>query len=292
MAVSSSLLGSTEYAKYSYTVTHCVTSLILPSLGERVVYTIRGNLERTCNAKNMPDDSNSGGAAPAAALAEGNNPVTPTGDQGGQQANSPDAGQAKDNEGKDADLDKFEDDGAEPVVKQRKTAKDFIIERQQRKIAKMQKQGGDGEGGESDDDDDSGNPAGNGKDGGKDGDDATQMEALRPIIDQHLADQDAQEVTSFLEGNPDFAPYTSQVERWMKHESRRQIPVDELFYAAAGKHLLKMGADRVRKADAAAKDTQSGGASNRQGVAPIDWSKATREELEAEKQRVRERSAR
>lgn len=254
-----------------------------------MVYAIRGNLERTCNAKNMPDDNNSGGAAPVAAPAEGNNPAAPTGDQGAQKPNSPDAGQAKENDKEGDELDKFEDDGAEPVVKQRKTAKDFIIERQQRKIAKMKNQGG--EGGENDDDDDSGNPAGNGTDDGKD-DDANPMEAIRPIVEQHLADQDAQEVTAFLEGNPDFAPYTSQVERWMKHESRRQIPVDELFYAAAGKHLLKMGADRVRKADAAAKDTQSGGASNRQGVAPIDWSKASKEELEAEKQRVRERAVR
>jgi hypothetical protein len=173
-------------------------------------------------------------------------------------------------------VDTYKYDGSDPEVVPRKTAKDFIIERQQRKIAKMQSQGeAKGEEGAGDATDDA------------DSEEPSQLEALRPIVEEHLANRDAQEVTEFLNGNPDFAPFTDQVEKWMKHESRRHIPVNELFFAAAGNHLMKIGADRARKADREARETQTGGAPNRESAATIDWATASKEQLEAEKHRIR-----
>lgn len=203
----------------------------------------------------------------------------PTGDAAATQetqVNAPAEGAETTQEGGDDAVDTFKYDGSEPTVAQRKTAKDFIIERQQRKIAKMQSRSTEeGEEGASE------------EQGDVDSESPSEIEALRPIIEEHLSNQDAQEVTEFLSKNPDFGPFTEQVEKWMKHESRRQIPVDELFFAAAGKHLMKIGADRARKADREARETQTGGAPNRESSAAIDWSTATKEQLEAEKHRVR-----
>ena len=199
---------------------------------------------------------------------------TPEGDEGGDEEGADDA---------------FEDDGKDPEVATRKTAKDFIIDRQKRKIEKMQKAQEGNEGGDEDDPEVDPVPVKPDEDDPDDDGNEAQMEAMKPIVEEHLAAQDAAEVTAFLEKNKDldFGQYAGKVERLMKDPSRRQVPVDELFFAVAGRHLLKIGADRVRKADAEAKGTQSGGDSNRNGLAPKDWSTATKEELETEKQRVR-----
>lgn len=256
------------------------TSLFIPfQIGD-------DSLFEACNAKNMSGETPGAGAAPAAATPE-NTQATPP--EGGESpavppTNSPEA--EANNPNKEGEEGNFEDDGQEPEISKRKTAKDFIIERQRRKIEKLkhsQDSGNDDDQGEDPDDNSDGDTPEDGKD--------AQLEAMRPLVEQHLADQDAQEVTKFLEGNPDFAPYAGKVERMMKHESRRHIPVDELFFAAAGKHLMKLGADRARKADAEAKDTQSGGGgSSREGLAPIDWSTASKAELEAEQLRIRQGS--
>lgn len=252
----------------------------------------------------MPDE-NAGGAASVAAPAE-RNPTNPEGDAGMQNPNSPEAGNnpvenakntGAENMGDNAEgaEEVFEDDGKEPEVATRKTAKDFIIERQQRKIAKMQGQNGNGEydegnGGDSGQEGEQFGEPNDGAGKAEENNQEAQFNAMQPIIEQHLADQDAQEVTAFLEENPDFTPFAGKVERLMKHPSRRQIPVSAIFYEVAGQQLLKMGADRARKADAEARGTQSGGDSNREGTAPIDWSSATPEQVAAEKQRLRERA--
>lgn len=246
-------------------------------------------------------DDNAGNAAPAAAPAE-NTPAAPTGDEGVQDPNSPEAGDQADDKpdgegdgegSEEEEKDDFEDDGEEPEVKKRMTAKDFIIARKNKQLKKAQEAAeaanSDGDG---DDDDPEGDPVPAKPDGNdpKDNEDGTEaeLEAMRPIVEQHLADQDAQEVTAFLEEYPELAKYAGKVERLMKHDSRRHIPVRAIFFEVAGDHLMKIGADRARAADAKAKGTQAGGDSNRGGIAPKDWSTATKEELEAEKMRVRQ----
>lgn len=245
----------------------------------------------------MPDQTTDN-AAESAANVETTNPTNPNGDEGVQTTNSnetvdsptvdaPDGAENGEADEEGAD-DTFKDNGEEPEVIQRKTAKDFIIERQKRKIAKMQKQNSDEADDEQDDYEDDPIETTDSDDPSDDDDKNSQLEAMRPIVEKHLADQDSQEVKKFLEDNPDFAPYSSKVERLMKHPSRRQIPVRALFYEAAGENLLKMGAERARKADAEAKGTRTGGNSNRDAMNPTDWSKASKSDLEAEKQRVRE----
>jgi hypothetical protein len=43
------------------------------------------------------------------------------------------------------------------------------------------------------------------------------------------------------------------------------LPIKTIFYEVAGDKLLKIGAERARKADKSAKETQTGGGSTRSG---------------------------
>ena len=220
----------------------------------------------------MPDQ-NPGGDAPSAEPTETQAPDVST--EGGdvQPENS-------DNKSEDTQDNKQDD---EPQVIKRKTAKDFIIERQQRKIAKLEGQ----ESQDYDDDSIRPEPVESEPDDGDDSD--QQMEAMRPIIEQHIADKDAEEVTAFLNENPEFGDYAEKVEKMMKHPSRRSIPVNELFFAAAGPDLLKLGAKMAQEADDEADTSRiGGGGSSYQGVTPKDWSNASQEELDQEKMRIRQ----
>lgn len=173
--------------------------------------------------------------------------------------------------------DTFVDDEAEPAVSNRKTAKDFIIERKNAKIAKMEaaQEGDDLEAPETT------------EEPGEDNE-PSELELLKPLVEEHIAAKNAKEVADFLEENPDFDRYKGKVERFMKHPSRQSIPASAIFYEVAGKDLMKMGADRLRAANEKASGSQAGGSgSNREALSPVDWSTATAAEMEAEQMRVR-----
>lgn len=195
-----------------------------------------------------------------------------------------DAGDTPDDDGSES----FADDDAEPPVNQRKTAKDFIIARKNAKIAKLKAaqppvdpQNPNPTAPVSADDEGAGDEEGEEEDG-------ISLDGLAPIVEEHIAARDAQEVKSFLAENPDFAPFAPKVERWMKHPSRRHLPVSTIFAEVAMDNMMKIGADRARKADEKAKQTQAGGGSNRAAVAPKDWRNAPADELAAEQLRVRQ----
>jgi hypothetical protein len=186
---------------------------------------------------------------------------------------------AKAPEKKDTSKDNDADDGAEPEVKPRMSTKDFIIQRQQRKLNKAK--AGDGEGKETGEDDEEVAPE----------DEAlinkVVSKTFAPIIDKTLAAEDEQEIQSFLKDNPDFKPFEAKARRYMQHPSRRQLPVKSIFYEVAGDKLLKIGADRGKAADEKAKNTQTGGGSNRAGEgAKSDWD-LPKDEFEAKQERVR-----
>lgn len=183
--------------------------------------------------------------------------------------------------------DTFVDDGSEPAVNQRKTKKDYIIARKNAKIAKLAAQ----QARENADIDAEPEESESSSEGAEDAeaDEENPLEALTPIVDEHIATQDAHEVTEFLKEHPDLGIYAEKVEKWMKHPSRRNLPVKAIFAEVAFDHLMKLGADRARKADAEAKETQAGGGgSNRDAVSPIDWKTATKEQVAAEQLRVRQ----
>jgi len=178
----------------------------------------------------------------------------------------------------------FDDDGVEPATRKAMSPKDFIIQRQQRKIAKMQqhKAKDDAGGDDEEDDDDEVAPE----------DEAliTKVVAKKfaPIFEKTLAAEDERDIAAFLKENPDFLPFEAKARRFIAHPSRRHLPVESVFYEVAGKHLLKMGAERGKKADEEAKATQTGGGSNRggDGGKKSDWD-MSKEEFEAKQERIR-----
>lgn len=207
-------------------------------------------------------------------------------DQGGEGAKDTSKGQNNAKAPTDASKgdDEDKDDLKEPPTRPRMSTQDFIIGRQKAKLAKQAK-------------------AGEGEDGGEDNkeseDDeiAPEDEALiskvvakkfAPLLDKTIQAEDDKEVGDFLKDNPDFKPFEAQARRYMAHPSRRHLPVQTIFYEVAGNKLLKIGAERQRKADTEAKNTQTGGGSSRAGEGAKNvWDLST-EEFEAEKERVRQ----
>jgi hypothetical protein len=153
----------------------------------------------------------------------------------------------------DAIAKKAEEDNKEPEVRTRKTAKDFIIERQQKKLEKANaKKADDEDGGDGSSDDDI------------DEEDEKVIKKVAskmfaPIIEKQIAEEDETEVQQFVANNPDFKPYEAKVKVFMKHPSRRELPIESIFYEVAGKDLLKLGAARSKAADDEARENSAGG---------------------------------
>jgi len=175
---------------------------------------------------------------------------------------------------------KDEEDKEPPV---RKRPSDFAKERIERKKSKSQGKD-DADTGKDDDEDDDIDPADE-KTVGK-----IVEKALKPFIEKQMADDDDKEVKNFLKDNPDFAKYEAKARKYMAHPSRKDVPVQEIFYGVAGKDLMAIGAKRKQIADKEAKKTKSGGgASDAGGVKPV--ADLTREELEAKQAKVRAKLA-
>ncbi|NCN39981.1 hypothetical protein GW916_01900 [bacterium] len=175
--------------------------------------------------------------------------------------------------------DEDEEDKEPPV---RKRPSDFAKERIERKKSKSS--GKDDADTDNEDEDDDIDPADE-KTVGK-----IVEKALKPFIEKQMKDDDDKEVKNFLKDNPDFAPYEAKARKYMSHPSRKDVPVQEIFYGVAGKDLLKLGAKRKQIADKEAKKTKSGGgASDAGGVKPV--SEYTKDELEAKQAEVRKKLA-
>lgn len=171
-----------------------------------------------------------------------------------------------------------DDDGVEPVIRKRLSTQDFIIGRQRAKLAKSQEKD---EGGSDEDEDDNVAP--------EDEELITKVVAkqLAPIINKSLEADDNQEINDFLTENPDFKPFEAKARRYMSHPSRRSLPIKSIFYEVAGDNLLRMGAERGKLADEKAKNSQTGGGSNRAGEGSKSVLDMPLDEFKAEQERVR-----
>ncbi len=195
----------------------------------------------------------------------------------------------------DAGDDKGGDDDGddeEPEVRVRKTPKDFIIERQARKIEKLKK------GTQGDDKDDKGDE--NNDDSDDDDVDPEDEKLIKkvaskliaPIYQKQAEAEDEQEVKDFVAKNQDFAKYEKKVLARMKHPSRAQMPIKSIFYEVAGDDLLKIGADRAKKAEDEASRGNAGGGSARgdDDGGKVDYSAMPAEEFEKEREKIRQKA--
>jgi len=95
------------------------------------------------------------------------------------------------------------------------------------------------------------------------------------------------EVSSFLSENPDFKQYEEKILKWSIHESYKNIPVEQIAYAVAGKDLLKMGAEKARSSDTLKDSSITGESGGRQTGVKKDVWKMSEQEFEAELERVK-----
>lgn len=169
----------------------------------------------------------------------------------------------------------------EPTVRKRMSPKDFIIQRQQRKIEKLKSKT------ETSDEEDS--ETGDSEIAPEDEELISKVVAKRfaPILSKTMADEDNAEIAGFIAENPDFKPYEAKIRKFMSHDSRRHLPVSTIAYEVAGKDLMKLGAERSRKADEEASHTQTGGGAARGGTGEKKVWDMSKEEFAEYKEKVR-----
>mgnify|MGYP000844560462 CR=1 FL=1 len=190
-----------------------------------------------------------------------------------------------DNTEKDNDDDKKSQkstskaDDSEPSVRKRS---DFIKERIERRQQKQAEK--------------SDNPDKDNEDEDVDLDDTDKKtigkvvkEYLQPLVEKDMKAQDEQEISQFLKDNPDFKPFEAKARKWMDHPSRKDVPIDEIFYGVAGKDLLKIGAKRAQIANDEAKATATGGSQDLGGSKSV--SEMSKAEFEAKQIEIRQKLA-
>lgn len=154
-----------------------------------------------------------------------------------------------------------DDDGEEPEIRRPKTNAEWAAWRKANKGSKQKDQQKEGDKGNDDDDA-----------GESDEDDADDLspedakaidkriaKAVAPFRQQAIEAEVDAGISQFLNANPDFKPFEAKARRFALHPSRQNLPIKSIFYEVAGDKLLKIGADRVRKADKEARKTKTNG---------------------------------
>lgn len=180
-----------------------------------------------------------------------------------------------------------DDDDKEPPVR-RGDASRFIIQRQQRKIAKLSGKQGSGK---------SGDDAGEGDDDDLAPEDTELIDRaiekrLKPLAEKLEMDEDKSALDQFFADakNASFKPYEKKIRAWSVHPSRRNLPIRTIAYEVAGDDLMRMGAAKGKEADTKAKKDQAGGGSDRQEPRGADavWGMSSKD-FEAQQEAVRRR---
>jgi hypothetical protein len=165
--------------------------------------------------------------------------------------NAGDDQQNDDTDKEEAEDDKTSDEKPAPADDEPKTRKrniDFILERKNRKIEKLQHKEDENDEDDSDIDPDEAEVI-----------DKRIAKVLSPYVEKQREAEDQSLIESFVSKNPDFAPYANKVKTFVKHPSRRDLPIESIFYEVAGPDLLKIGAERAKKATQEARQSQAGG---------------------------------
>jgi hypothetical protein len=197
------------------------------------------------------------------------------------EENAEDGAEGEENQG---------DDDEEPPVR-KKTAKDYIIERKNKKIEKLKNKKDDGEedDGDSDEDDDVSPEDEKVVDKiiqKKYGDKFAKLDQANKAAEEA---KDQGELKQFLTDNPNFKPFEKKIWKHWQHPSRNHLPLSDVVYAVAGPQLLKLGAKLGAQADNKARKTSSGGNSARNAGGKIDYSSMTDAEFDAHVEKVKQR---
>ena len=189
-----------------------------------------------------------------------------------------------DDKGGSADVEAKTDVEAKPTPadeepKTRKRNVDFIIERKNRKIEKLENKKADVIEDEEDDDDLDISD--------KQIIDKRVAQALTPYIQRQMQEEDANEISDFVAKNPDFAPYADKVKKFAQHPTRKDLPIKSIFYEVAGDDLLMIGAKRAKELGDDAKESSAGGGNSQGGDGAKGVWDLTPEEFTAQQNALR-----
>ena len=205
----------------------------------------------------------------------------------GDESDGSDKGDGKD-KGSSKQKDKQDEDDDEDVpTRKPKTPADFVALRRGKALAKARDDAKKGKGQGGDEGDDEG-----------DDDDANDTDprsivqkeiakALKPLADRAEQDEVDTEIATFVHDNPDFKEFAPKVAKWSQNEAWKGVPIERIFYAVAGKQLLKIGADRTREADKNARKGRTGGSNGGEEGKRTNWADAPLEDVGAEIERIK-----
>lgn len=117
------------------------------------------------------------------------------------------------------------------------------------------------------------------------------LKPVKDLLDQQNQTtkiiQDQTEVDSFINSRPEAKPYRAKMLTYMKAEHYNALPAHVIFKIVAGDDLEKIGAEKERQAREQAEATRTGGSSVRPtGTGGKDWSKASKEDIAAQKAKI------
>ena len=156
-------------------------------------------------------------------------------------------------EKKEAEDKKAEEDGEPPT---RRSAKDHIIDRKQKKIEKLEKKKKDDEGGDDDDGEHEVTPA------GQKAIDKAVDKKIGPVLQTVRTNADEQELKDVFTKYPDAKDMEKQIRKYMTNDSYKNVSVEFIYLGLAAKKIdLQKKRD---KADEKAKADATGGHGKRQ----------------------------
>ena len=188
----------------------------------------------------VPEDS-SGESFDSQTASEGES----TGDDSAGADAGDDSSSDSDDES-DEDDSEFEDDGAEPEVRE-KDKSYYIGLRHGKKAAKQaapKDESDDGDADDSDSDDEDLD------DEEIDAFNQSVQEAVSPLVERLTKEDNQRELRDFVSENPEFKPYQSKIERYMNHKTRQHLPLTTIAMEAVGPQgMMKIGAKMARQSD-------------------------------------------
>ena len=116
----------------------------------------------------------------------------------------------------------------------------------------------------------------------------TIVEKQTAAVKKQLQDTaDRLEVDQFVQEKPEFAKYKPIILKYLQHPVYSKIPVKNIAAMVASSDLIKLGAKKERDAQAKADATKTSGQTVRKEQGgTTDWTKASKDEFEAQKRAV------
>ncbi len=163
----------------------------------------------------------------------------------------------KEGEAEDEDSSKEDDfdDTATPVIPVRKSNAQFIIERKNKKIEKMQsKADKDEDAGAEDELEDSDLS----EDASKAIDSAVDTR-IKPVMDILISKANEEELKDLFSTTPEAKKYENHIKAYLQHDAYKNVAPDVIYHHLAFNNALAIGAKKRTVADTEAKQTKGGG---------------------------------